>query len=160
MSPWLRSGACEQAIIALEAEARCPRGIVDRRQRAHRSSKIVTPGARSLSALSKRWVVLRWHRAFLYRRSMKLLSVACLLILVAACKEPMADNPHYKATVACTSVMKERASVPGGGTTNDAKVWCVQALERRYEAQPSAELGGLARCVLSAATSADAAKCQ
>lgn len=87
---------------------------------------------------------------------------AALLVLVCAtaCKEPLADTPHYQATVACNVVKKERASIPGGGTTNEATVRCVQALEKRYVAEPKAELGGLARCVLAAATDGEANACK
>ena len=83
-----------------------------------------------------------------------------LFILASACKEPLADTPHYKATVACNAVKRERASTPGGGTTNEATVRCVQALEKGYAAEPAAELGGLARCVLNAPTGADANACR
>ena len=95
---------------------------------------------------------------------MRVICVAFMLLIVgsvgSACKEPMSNNAHYKATVACTAVMKERASAPGGGTTNDAKVRCIQALEKRYEVEPAAELGDLARCVLGAPTEADAIACK
>ena len=55
--------------------------------------------------------------------------------------------------------MQERAG-KGGGTTNDGKARCIQTLQQRIEAQPSADLGALAHCVLNAATDADAAACK
>ena len=85
--------------------------------------------------------------------------VAAYALGMIACKEPMADDPGYKAQVACTQKMKGRAS-SGKGTRNDSKALCIGALGDKYRADPKANIDALADCILDAPDEATAKTCK
>jgi hypothetical protein len=75
------------------------------------------------------------------------------------CKEPMADDPGYRATVLCTQKMKAR-SAAGKGTRNDSKASCIGKVGDRYRADARGDAGPLADCLLDAADEKAADACR
>lgn len=81
------------------------------------------------------------------------------VLLVSACKEPMADDPGYKAGVTCNNKMKARAD-KGEGTRNDSKATCIAMVGDRLRADAKADVSALADCILAAADEAAAKQCK
>lgn len=88
-----------------------------------------------------------------------LLSVALAALAVAGCREPMANDPGYRATVTCTQKMKARSEA-GKGTRNDAKATCIGWVGDRYRADPSGNHDALADCILAAESEKAAESCK
>lgn len=82
-----------------------------------------------------------------------------LVAVVSGCKEPMSNDPGYRAQVLCTQKMKARAEA-GQGTRNDSKVTCIGKVGDGYKANPGAELGALADCILGAPDEKAAQACK
>ncbi len=82
-----------------------------------------------------------------------------LVLLAASCKEPMASDPGYRATVLCTQKMQGRSSA-GKGTRNDAKALCIGKVGDRLRAGASEPLDPLADCILDAPDEKAAAACK
>jgi len=78
---------------------------------------------------------------------------------LAGCKEPMANDPGYRATVLCTQKMKDR-SAAGKGTRNDSKATCIGKVGDRYRADEKGDLGALADCILGAPDEKTAGECK
>lgn len=75
--------------------------------------------------------------------------------MLGACKEPMADDPGYKATVLCNNTMKGQ-----GGARNESKVLCVTLVGDRFRADPKGNYDALAKCILSAADEKAGRECK
>ncbi|MFO0735752.1 MAG: hypothetical protein U0270_07730 [Labilithrix sp.] len=72
------------------------------------------------------------------------------------CKEPMADDPGYRATVLCNNTMKGQ-----GGGTNAAKARCIGWVGDRYKADPKGDYDAYAKCIMAAGDDEKLAKaCQ
>lgn len=92
------------------------------------------------------------YDASVIRRFVFLVAVLSL----AACKEPMADDPGYRATVLCNNTMKGQ-----GGGTNDAKARCIGWVGDKYRADPKGNYESYAKCIMAAGDDEKAAKaCQ
>jgi hypothetical protein len=85
--------------------------------------------------------------------------LVAIIAFVSGCKEPMSDDPGYKATVLCTQKMKARAD-SGKGTRNDSKATCIGKVGDGLKANPSADLGALADCILDAPDEKAAQACK
>ena len=88
---------------------------------------------------------------------------ACMLLTVGGlglgCREPMADDPGYRAHVLCVQKMKGRAEA-GLGTRNDSKASCIGGVGDRIRANPTGDYNAFADCVLGAPDEAAAGKCK
>lgn len=88
-----------------------------------------------------------------------LAAVVFFSLSVVGCREPMANDPGYRAQVTCTQKMKARAEA-GGGTRNDSKALCIGWVGDRYRADPSSNQDAFADCVLAAADEKAAELCK
>ena len=78
------------------------------------------------------------------------------LLAFVACKEPMADDPGYRATVLCNNTMKGQ-----GGGTNDAKARCIGWVGDKFRTDAKGNHEAYAKCILAAGDDEKAAKaCQ
>jgi hypothetical protein len=78
-----------------------------------------------------------------------------VLGMLAACKEPMSDDPGYKATVLCNNTMKGQ-----GGARNESKALCIGLVGDRFRAQPQGHYDDLAKCILQSADEKSARECK
>lgn len=94
------------------------------------------------------------------QQNIKHLLVALLVgVGAGGCKEPMANDPGYRATVFCTQKMQGRSSA-GKGTRNDAKALCIGKVGDRFRANASDTPDALADCILDAPDEKAAAACR
>lgn len=85
--------------------------------------------------------------------------LATLVVAVSACREPMANDPGYRANVTCTQKMKSRAQA-GIGTRNDSKATCIGWVGDAYRKNPTGNFDALADCILAAESEEAAEKCK
>ncbi len=84
-----------------------------------------------------------------------LFSVGVIVGAIAGCKEPMSDDPGYRAQVLCNNTMKGQ-----GGAKNESKVRCVSLVGDKFRAEPKGSYETLAKCILNAADDAAARECK
>jgi hypothetical protein len=82
-----------------------------------------------------------------------------LALFAVGCKEPMANDPGYRATVLCNQKMHGRSSA-GKGTRNDAKALCIGRVGDQFRAGASEPPDALADCILDAPDEKAAAACK
>lgn len=78
---------------------------------------------------------------------------------LVGCKEPAAEDPGYRAQVACNHSLQVRSSA-GKGTRNDAKALCIGRVGDLYRADPKANVDALVGCILDAPDEAAAKACK
>lgn len=81
------------------------------------------------------------------------------MLFLMGCKEPMANDPGYRATVLCTQKMQGR-SAAGKGTRNDAKALCIGKVGDHFRAGANDPPDALADCILDAPDEKAAAACK